>query len=139
MPDSLRGGEVIARWIDGEPAAVEWPTNSGCLRSVAVPVSPAGDLVIRTEFVRFVQAMTGRCAARKSNPMPAHAMASLTGTGGKVSRDAFKPRGDIHSTLAPWLFALAIAAAIAELFVRRRATVDAPSRRPISGAAEAAR
>jgi hypothetical protein len=139
LPDSLRGGEVIARWIDGEPAAVEWPTNSGCLRSVAVPVSPAGDLVIRSEFVRFVQAMTGRCAGRKSNPMSTQAMASLTGTGGKVSRDAFKPRGDIHSTLAPWLFAIAIAAAIAELFVRRRTTPDAPSRRPMPGVAEAAR
>jgi hypothetical protein len=66
-------------------------------------------------------------------------MASLTGTGGKVARDAFKPRGDIHSTLAPWLFALAIVAAIAELFVRRRATADVPSRRPIPGVAEAAR
>ncbi len=140
VPDSLREAEVIARWIDGEPAAVEWATPEGCLRSVAVPVSPAGDLVIRSAFVRFVQAMTGKCASRKFDPMSPQAMASLTGTGGKASRDAFRPRRDVHSTLAPWLFALAIAAAVAEIFLRRRATSVAPVRRSSSAvAAEAAR
>ena len=52
--DSLRGADVVARWVDGEPAAIEKPDGAGCVRSVAVPVSPVGDFVIRNDFVRFV-------------------------------------------------------------------------------------
>jgi hypothetical protein len=48
-------------------------------------------------------------------------VAKLEGKGGLAPRSAFQPLTDAHSDLAPWLFALAIAAAIAELFVRRRA------------------
>jgi len=48
------------------------------------------------------------------------AIARLAGNGGLASRDAFQPAIDTRSPLAPWLFALAIAAAVAELFVRRR-------------------
>ena len=118
--DSLRGAQVIARWIDGEPAAVEWPAGSGCIRSVAVPVIAAGDLVIRDDFVRFVAAISGECAGRATDPMTPAAIASLAGKGGMVSREAFRPDDDVRSTLAPWLFAFAIAAALAELFVRHR-------------------
>ncbi len=31
--DSLRGAEVIARWVDGEPAAIEKPDGTDCTRS----------------------------------------------------------------------------------------------------------
>jgi hypothetical protein len=48
-------------------------------------------------------------------------VARLEGKSGLAPRAAFQPLTDAHSDLAPWLFALALAAAIAELFVRRRA------------------
>jgi hypothetical protein len=48
-------------------------------------------------------------------------LARLEGKGGLAQRTAFQPLTDTHSDLAPWLFALAIAAAIAELLARRRA------------------
>jgi Aerotolerance regulator N-terminal len=118
--DSLRGGEVIARWVDGEPAALERPDGAGCVRSVAVPVSPAGDLVIRKDFVRFVSSLSRPCS-RITSLVPADPdiIAKLEGSGGLAPRAAFQPLGDARSDVAPWLFALAIAAAIAELFVRR--------------------
>lgn len=130
-PDSLRGGQVregqvrdgqvIARWIDGEPAAVEWPAGDGCVRSVAVPVPSAGDLPIRDDFVRFVAAIAGPCSAhRKFEPMGAMAIASLTGMGGMAPRKGFSLRGDAHSWLAPWFLGLALLAAVAEIFFRRR-------------------
>jgi hypothetical protein len=120
--DSLRGAEVIARWVDGEPAAVEKSDGIGCTRSVAVPVSPVGDLVIRKDFVRLVGALSGACS-RATSLIPADpgGLARLEGKGGLAPRTAFRPSTDTHSDLAPWLFALAIAAAIAELLVRRRA------------------
>ena len=120
-PDSIRGREVIARWIDGEPAAIETPSSGGCTRSVAVHVPAVGDLVIRNDFRRFVAALSGDCVATTSTISADDATVSrLAGTGGLASRDSFRPRGDLRSSLAPLLLGIAIAAAIAELFVRRR-------------------
>jgi hypothetical protein len=120
-PDSLGGAEVIARWVDGEPAAVERPDGDGCVRSVAIPVTPVGDLVIRTDFVRFVGSLSGPCVATASlTPADPGSVGKLAGIGGFSSREAFQPLTDVRSELAPWLLALAIAAAIGELFVRRR-------------------
>jgi hypothetical protein len=120
-PDSLRGGEVIARWVDGEPAAIEKPDGPGCVRSVAIPVTPVGDLVIRTEFVRFVASLSRPCAQTTSLiPADPAVVAKLEGKGGLAPRQAFQPLTDARSDLAPWLFALALSATIAELFVRRR-------------------
>jgi hypothetical protein len=120
-PDSLRGAEVIARWVDGEPAAVEKPDGAGCVRSVAIPVSPIGDFVIRHDFVRLVASLSRPCA-RITSLIPADPadIAKLEGKGGLAPRSAFQPLTDAHSDLAPWLFALAIAAAMAELLLRRR-------------------
>jgi Aerotolerance regulator N-terminal len=121
-PDSLRGAEVIARWVDGEPAAVEKPDGTGCVRSVAIPVTPVGDFVIRKDFVRFVTTLSRPCSRITSlAPADPAVVASLEGKGGLAPRAAFQPLTDVHSQLAPWLFALAMAAAITELFVRRRA------------------
>jgi hypothetical protein len=119
-PDSLRGAEVIARWVDGEPAAVERPDGNGCVRSVAIPVTPVGDFVIRHDFVRFVASLTRPCSQITSLiPADPPVVAKLEGKGGLAPRAAFQPLTNAHSDLAPWLFALAIAAAIAQLFVRR--------------------
>ena len=119
--DSIHDREVIARWIDGEPAAIETPSSGGCTRSVAVHVPAVGDLVIRNDFRRFVAALSGDCVATTSTISADDATVSrLAGTGGLASRDSFRPRGDLRSSLAPWLLGIAIAAAIAELFVRRR-------------------
>jgi hypothetical protein len=119
--DSIRGAEVVARWIDGEPAAIEWRSGAGCVRSVAVPVSPAGDLVIRDDFVRLVGKLSGGCSAsRAPRLVDPQALSMLEGTGGLAPRDAFLPRGDVRSSIARWLLALALIAAVAELFVRRK-------------------
>ena len=119
-PDSLRGGEVIGRWYDGEPAAIEKPEGSSCVRSVAIPVTPIGDLVVRSDWVRLVAELARPCAAVTSlvRADPSD-IAKLAGSGRLASRDAFQPATNTRSPLAPWLFALAIAAAVAELFVRR--------------------
>lgn len=119
--DSLRGGEVIARWVDGEPAAIEMPDDTGCVRSVAIPVTPVGDLVIRHQFVRLVTSLSRPCAAVTAllAAEPA-AVARLQGKGGLAPRQAFEPITDASSSFAPRLFALALVVAVAELFVRGR-------------------
>ena len=120
-PDSLRGADVIARWVDGEPAAIERPDDTDCIRSVAIPVTSVGDLVIRHDWTRFVESLSGPCASVTSLiPADQSDVAKLEGKGGLAPREAFQPLTDARSPLAPWLFALALAAAIGELFVRRR-------------------
>ena len=126
--DSIRESDVVARWIDGEPAAIETPSGRGCVRSVAVPVPSVGDLVIRKDFERFVAALSGDCISITSSiPADDAAVVRLAGQGGLAPREAFRPRGDIRSAMAPWLIGLAIAAAIAELFVRRRRVASQPA------------
>ncbi len=122
--DSLAGGEVIARWIDGEPAAVEWRNDSGCVRSASIPVPVAGDLPIRRDFVRLFATLAAPCFAnREAVPMDASVLAALAGDGGLAPREVFRPRGDVRSWLAPWLIALGLAAAVFEMFVRRHTVI----------------
>jgi hypothetical protein len=120
--ESLRDADVIARWVDGEPAAIERPYGPGCIRSVAIPVNPVGDLVIRHDWTRFVASLSVPCASVTSLiPADPSDIAKLQGKGGLAPRETFQPLTDAHSPLASWLFALALAAAIGELFLRRRA------------------
>lgn len=120
--DSLRGNPVIGRWADGHPAAVEKTMGTSCLRSVAIPVPVAGDLVIRPEFLRLVEAIAAPCGDKPSTmPLAAASVASLAGGGsaGRLSPgSAFEARGDIASPLAPWLLGIALAAVLGELLVR---------------------
>jgi hypothetical protein len=44
----------------------------------------------------------------------------LAGTGPLAASSYFPAREDLDSPLAPWLFGVAILAALAELFVRRK-------------------
>jgi hypothetical protein len=128
--DSIRGAQVVARWIDGEPAAIESETQAGCERSVAIPVSPAGDLVIRNDFVHLVAALSSECSARAAlRPADPARVEQLGGNGALASRDAFRPRGDLRSGLAPWLIGFAMSLAVLELFIRRRRTADLLSMR----------
>ncbi len=137
--DSLRGAEIIARWVDGEPAAIEQEAGKTCNRSFAVPVTTVGDLVIRDDYKRFVAAISGDCVAKTATiPASADKVARLAGSGGLAPREAFQPRSDVHSTLASWLLGLAIAAAIAELFVRRARHVAAAEPRRVVGTARRA-
>jgi len=97
---------------------------------VAIPVSVAGDLVIRPEFVRFVEAIAGPCGDNASpTPLASPIVASLTGGGKLASGRAFPAREDLASPLAPWLFGIAMAAAIGELFARRMARGRNPTSR----------
>jgi hypothetical protein len=124
--DSLRAARVVARWADGEPAAIEKRLGQGCIRSVAVPVAAVGDLVIRSEFVALVKEIAGPCGEPRSmEPLASAVIASLSGRGGLAPSDAFRARQDVASPLAPWLFGIALAAALVELFVRRISPVTA--------------
>src|SRR5688500_7492720 len=132
--DSLNGGEVVARWVDGEPAALEWAAGTGCVRSVVIPVPSVGDLPIREDFVRLLLELGSSCRLQKPvEPAPAVALASHAGGGGLAPRSGFQPRDDQKSSLAPWLIGLAIVASVAEVLLRRRSNVAITARRMVVG------
>ena len=104
-----------------------------------MPVPSVGDLVIRKDFERFVTALSGDCISITSNiPADDAAVVRLAGQGGLAPREAFRSRSDIRSAMAPWLLGIAIAAAIAELFVRRRRVASQQAASESSGGARRA-
>lgn len=130
--DSLRDATVVARWVDGEPAAIEWrtgvPTGASCARSIAIPIDSTGDLVLRPELLRLRNRLLGACGTVALPPTPATLVHTtqdslahiLAGAGPLARASAFPPAPSAPSTITPWLVAAAVVVALAELALRRR-------------------
>jgi hypothetical protein len=118
---------VVARWVDGEPAATESAAGRGCIRTVTVPVPARGDLVLTPRFARFTAAMVRSCGAGNDD-VDAITPASVSRTAalGLAARPALVPHESIAppertpQPLVPWLFAAALVFALFALLVRRR-------------------
>ncbi len=112
---SPASGTPIIRWADGSPAATESALGAGCVRDVAIPVDPVGDIALRGSFVHLVRELLEPCGgARDFTPVPDSAL--LPGT--NVRRAGVVPEA---SSRLPVLFALlALAALAAEQVIRRR-------------------
>ena len=119
------GGQPVARWIDGEPAAAERPVGDGCLRDVAILLDPASDLTLRPAFRSFLQGLLGPCGGgRSSTPLPTEVLDSLRGAGPLVPSSVLR---DPHETTSPWtawLLGVGALLLIVELAARRHQAVD---------------
>jgi hypothetical protein len=116
-----RDGRAVARWSDGAPAAVETPLGNGCLRTVGVGIPAAGDLPLRPAFQRVVRGLMAPCGvAISAAPADSATVARLIGSERLAAASALGGRGDRTSPLVPWLLGVALACALAELFVRAR-------------------
>ncbi len=56
-----REDRVVARWSDGEPAAIEHALGAGCIRDVGVLIDPASDLTLGEPFRQFAAALIAPC------------------------------------------------------------------------------
>jgi hypothetical protein len=122
--DGRPPSRVVARWVDGEPAAVEEAHGSGCIRTVTVDVPARGDLVLQPRFGRLVAELAAPCGgAAALQPLDGPRLASLAGPEslGLVSGDAIAQPEVIPSPLVKWLLALGLLLALGELALRRRA------------------
>ena len=122
------GGRVVARWMDGSPAATEAAHGAGCIRSVEVALPDAGDLALRTDFGLFVQELLAPCGGRRtSSPAPDATLAALAGDGPLADSREIGGRRDTGFRLAGWLLAAALGLAFLEHLLRRtvRASADA--------------
>ena len=113
-------GRAVARWADGEPAAVERATGSGCIREIGILVDQSSDLTLRAPFRRFVEPLLAPCGgARESTPAIASDISLLAGHGFLARAAAFRGSDVERSLATPWLLALGAAMLVAELALRR--------------------
>jgi hypothetical protein len=120
-PSIAAGGTVLARWVDGEPAASEHRVGAGCIRDVSVLIDPASDVTLRSSFARFVAPLVEPCGGLRRTTPSAGAMRIIAGTGPLATTAALRGREDSSSSGAPWLIALGVLALAIALVVRRPA------------------
>lgn len=112
-------GRPVAWWIDGSVAAAEAQAGESCVRSVAIPVSAAGDFVLRPDFHAAVRALLQPCGAmRAQEAMSPASLALLQGTGPLASAGAFARAERDSSVWTKWLLLAALACALFELLLR---------------------
>jgi len=115
-------GSAVARWADGEAAAVERAVGDGCIRDVAVLIDDASDVTLRAPFRRFASELVGPCGGpRSARSLSEEHVASLIGGGGLASARALSDGKTVWSRWTPWLLALAALLLVAELAARRTA------------------
>ncbi|HSQ32422.1 MAG TPA: hypothetical protein VLN49_21345 [Gemmatimonadaceae bacterium] len=113
-------GPAIARWVDGEIAAIEVMTGGGCIRDVSVLVDPASDITLRAPFRRFASALLAPCGgARSARRVDDSTLAHLAGSGRLAAVSAFRANGGSVSAWTPWLLVAGAVLLLVELAVRR--------------------
>ena len=111
---------VVARWVDGEPAAVERRAGQGCIRDIAVAAPIRGDVMLRPTFARFLAALVAPCQAAGGGPgLGASELAALAGRGPLAATRTIPAPDAVATPLVPWLLAVALVLALLELLVRR--------------------
>ena len=114
-------GRIVARWVDGTPAATERALGSGCVRDVAIPIARRGDLALRESTRRLVAALATECGGIVIHVAASDSsVAQLRGTGALVATRALATRGASSGHLAIWLLVVALALLLIEPFLRRQ-------------------
>lgn len=120
LDSAVHPTRVAARWVDGEPAAIDRAVGAGCIRDVAVPVPTRGDLVLRPAFGRFVRALAAPCESVNGGPaLGDAALRALAGSGPLAARSEIRARENVATPLVPWLLGAALLLALIELLLRR--------------------
>lgn len=113
-------GHAIARWADGEAAAVEHATGSGCVRDVAIVFDPASDATLRQSFRDLVKPLLDPCGGVTATaPLAATALATIAGSGSLATSNALRDRSSETSRWTPWLLVIAATLLTLELAMRR--------------------
>jgi hypothetical protein len=111
---------VYARWVDGEPAAVERIANGDCVRSIAFSMPTIGDAILRPSFVRFLDGLKAPCGTNHNlTPMSPDLLAAFQGPAHLATAASVKPRITKENPFVFWLLLAALALALFELLVRR--------------------
>lgn len=121
-PDTTAArARVVARWYDGEPAAIERAVGSGCIRDVAIGLPLHGDAVLRPSFARLIAALAAPCSMFAIGPAAdSTTLSMLAGSGALATRSTIRPPELLATPLVPWLLAAGLMILVLELFARHR-------------------
>jgi hypothetical protein len=113
-------GRVIARWVNGAPAAREVVQRGGCVRNVGFDVPDVGDFVLTPSFQRLAAELLAPCGGRgESELVPDSIIASLS-TAPPYPSAPVLLRDDSRNRVAALVMLLAALLGMVELLVRRR-------------------
>jgi hypothetical protein len=116
-------GRALARWVDGEPAAVEHSIGRGCIRDVGVVFDPASDITLRAPFRQFVARLLEPCGGIRRTERADSAVIGALAGGSELPRfapaTALRDRTTESSSRTPWLLGLGALLLIIELVARR--------------------
>jgi hypothetical protein len=122
-----REGRVLARWLDGEPAATERPLGQGCVREVAIAVDPVGDVALRESFRAVIGSLLEPCGGTRDFSSAAVILSTFASLSAGSAKDLPSTRHSEqvlrfapNDRLQVWLALAALAALIAEQFLRAR-------------------
>jgi hypothetical protein len=114
---------VVARWMDGAPAAIESALGSGCIRAVGIPLPVAGDLTLRPEFGLFLAELLVPCGGRRLvAPAEESVVMRLAGSGALATARSVRAAETAGSSsrAAAWLLIGALVLAVVDHLLRRR-------------------
>jgi hypothetical protein len=121
-PGAVLDGSPIAWWVDGQVAATASRFGSGCLKQVAIPIDPAGDLALRERLRDLIADMLSPCGGLRDFRLADSGLrAALIGTRPTaVPTASLPPLPDAGRQLPPWLLAAGLLFLVAEQVLRRR-------------------
>ena len=113
-------GTVIARWMNGAPAAREIERGDGCVRSIGFDVPDLGDFVLTPSFQRLVAELLAPCGAMGDASIAPDSMIASLSAPMSGSSTQLLVGDDPHNRTAALIMFLAMLLALAELLVRRQ-------------------
>ncbi len=119
------GDRIVARWVDGEPAAMERDVGAGCIRDVSIPVPQVGDVVLRLPFRHLVTVLASPCHIPLSvGPVSSDLRSRLEGSGPLAAGRDFAPMERQATPLVKWLLIAALGLLLLEHRLRRGGGVN---------------
>ena len=113
-------GSVIARWMNGEPAATELQRAGGCIRRIGFDVPDGGDFVLTPSFQRLTAELLAPCGGMHETAQAPDSLVASLSQPSPGSSTRVRLSDDSRNRTAAIIMVLAILLGLAELVVRRR-------------------
>jgi hypothetical protein len=117
LPDS---GRVIARWVNGTPAAREFARDGGCTRSIGFDVPDLGDFALTPAFQRLAAVLLAPCRGVRHTDVAPDSLIRALSAPPVGQRDMVTRSVDHGNRIAALLMIFALLLGALEWWFRRR-------------------
>jgi hypothetical protein len=113
-------GRVIARWVNGLPAAREVVRDGVCVRLIGFDVPDVGDFVLTPSFQRLAAELLAPCGGLPRSEVASDSLLAALSAPVAGAPPVIQRASESRNRIAAILMALAVLLGIAELLTRRR-------------------